>query len=396
MDPTIARLMAQTENLLQGLLAARPLAGGAPPFAAPSPGAADIIDIVAREVPTARDDASGQRATDPGPTPRANAGAAVPGGAGEIFPRSREQVGAAWHVARHVARQAGDRGPRTGERVERQSFVHRFGTREYRLFVPATPPAGVTPQTRPLLLMLHGCTQDADDFAAGTRMDGMARRHGFAVLYPTQGTQASPQRCWNWFKKPHQQRDRGEPALLADLVREVLARENLDGQRIYVAGLSAGGAMAAVLGRTYPDLFAAVGVHSGLAAGAAHDLPSALAAMQRGAASAGGAIGRPLFVVHGDADATVHPSNAAHLFGEPGACGCGAITESIERVATPGGLPYTRHVRSDSAGRRVAERWVVHGGGHAWSGGSTAGSYTAPSGPDATTAMVDFLLEHRH
>ncbi|HEY8357500.1 MAG TPA: PHB depolymerase family esterase, partial [Ramlibacter sp.] len=182
--------------------------------------------------------------------------------------------------------------------------------REYRLYIP--PQAGGQPL--PLVVMLHGCKQDPDDFAAGTRMNEAAREQGCFVLYPAQSRQANPQGCWNWFKHSHQQRGRGEPALLAGMTRDVMQKHGIDPARVYVAGLSAGGAMAAILADTYPELYAAAGVHSGLAAGSANDLSSALGAMRTG--SAGGAAkasARPIIVFHGDADRTVHPSNGAHV-----------------------------------------------------------------------------------
>ncbi|MDQ2778265.1 MAG: PHB depolymerase family esterase, partial [Pseudomonadota bacterium] len=164
------------------------------------------------------------------------------------------------------------------------SFTHKGRTLSYKLYVPPRA-AGVAPTPRPLVLMLHGCTQDPADFAAGTQMNALARDLGVLVLYPAQTQPANPQKCWNWFKPQHQQRGRGEPAVLAALTQSVMAEHRVDASRVYVAGLSAGGAMADILGRAYPDLFAAVGVHSGLPAGAASDVGSAFAAMHAGAPS---------------------------------------------------------------------------------------------------------------
>src|SRR4051812_520904 len=260
--------------------------------------------------------------------------------------------------------------------------------REYKLYVP--PQAGRGPL--PLLVMLHGCMQDPDDFAAGTRMNEAARAHGCFVLYPSQSRRANPQRCWNWFKHSHQQRGRGEPALLAAMTRDTIARNDIDPTRVYVGGLSAGGAMAAILGETYPDVYAAVGVHSGLAAGAAADLPSALAAMRTGAAAAATRPGPPTIVFHGDADATVHPANGEHVIN--GRVGPAAAEAEVDRQRAAGGRSYTRRVHRSPEGAVLAEHWVVHGGGHAWAGGSREGSYTDPAGPDATAQMLRFFLQH--
>ncbi|RYF41805.1 MAG: PHB depolymerase family esterase, partial [Comamonadaceae bacterium] len=197
-----------------------------------------------------------------------------------------------------------------GDRFISGSFAGASMQRAYKLYIP--PAAGDRPL--PLVVMLHGCTQDPDDFAAGTAMNALARAQGFYVLYPAQSQQANPQRCWNWFKHSHQQRGRGEPALLAGMTQAVMAQHAIDADRVYVAGLSAGGAMAAILAGAYPELYAAAGVHSGLAAGSASDLPSALAAMRQGGPlrTAGGQ-GVPTIVFHGDGDTTVHPANGEQV-----------------------------------------------------------------------------------
>ncbi|OUM00857.1 extracellular catalytic domain type 1 short-chain-length polyhydroxyalkanoate depolymerase [Variovorax sp. JS1663] len=262
------------------------------------------------------------------------------------------------------------------------------GRRDYKLFVP--PQAGQA--ALPLVVMLHGCTQGPDDFAAGTAMNEAALAQGFFVLYPAQSRQANPQGCWNWFKHSHQKRGRGEPALLAGMTRDVMARHAIDPRRVYVAGLSAGGAMAAILGEAYPDLYAAIGVHSGLAAGAAVDLPAALMAMQGGGAPRqSSASGVPTIVFHGDADSTVHASNGEQVVAA--STGAGGAAE-VERVTAPGSRHTTRKVHRAQDGRVLAEHWVVHGGPHAWSGGSAKGSYTDPRGPDATAEMLRFFFEH--
>ena len=273
---------------------------------------------------------------------------------------------------------------------ERVNFIHAGVRHPYRLYVPPGAAKGVA---MPLVLMLHGCTQNADDFALGTGMNQAAAPANALVLYPVQTRSANPNGCWNWFEPGHQHRGQGEPELLVAMVRDVMARHPVDAQRVYAAGLSAGGAMAAVLGREYPDVFAAVGVHSGLASGAAGDLPSALAAMQSGAPAPRASRPVPTIVFHGDRDATVNPANGAQVFAAatpPGA------TAHTERIARPGARAHTRQQQRDAHGRVVAEHWLVHGAAHAWSGGSSAGSYTDPQGPDATREMLRFFLSQRN
>ncbi len=262
------------------------------------------------------------------------------------------------------------------------------GRRNFKLYIP--PGAGERPL--PLVVMLHGCTQNPDDFAAGTAMNDAALAQGFFVLYPAQSRLMNPHRCWNWYKHNHQARGRGEPALLAGMTREVMARHAIDPDRVYVAGLSAGGAMAAILGDAYPDLYAAVGVHSGLAAGSATDLPSALGAMKgRGTKVRDYASGMPTIVFHGDADSTVHPSNGEQVI--TASVGTATAVE-VERLNGAGGRSTTRSLHRASDGAVVAEHWLVHGAPHAWSGGSAEGSYTDAGGPDASAEMMRFFLEH--
>jgi poly(hydroxyalkanoate) depolymerase family esterase len=259
------------------------------------------------------------------------------------------------------------------------------GTRDYKLFIP---PASVE-EALPLVVMLHGCTQNPDDFAAGTGMNEAARQRGFYVLYPAQTQHANSSRCWNWFKHNHQKRGRGEPAILAGMTRDVMARYHIDPQRVYVAGLSAGGAMAAILGDAYPDLFAAVGVHSGLPTGSATNVQGALSVMQAGAAASPRATASPPTIVfHGDEDATVHPANGEQVV----AASAGASKPEMKRARSANGRDYTRRIYKDVGGREVAEHWAVHGAGHAWSGGSARGSYTDASGPDASEEMLRFFF----
>jgi poly(hydroxyalkanoate) depolymerase family esterase len=269
------------------------------------------------------------------------------------------------------------------------SFRNSAGQRRYKLYVP--PQAGDEPL--PLVVMLHGCTQNADDFAAGTTMNAAARTQGFYVLYPIQSHEVNPQACWNWFKHNHQKKGRGEPAILSGMTRAVIDEHLIDTRRVYVAGLSAGGAMAAILASAYPELYAAAGVHSGLAPGAASDLPSALSAMK------GSDIrkvprpsrGIPTIVFHGDRDATVHPDNAQGVIEA-----CAGPATPVRAVSVPGigrKRDSTRYIYRNSQGDLIAERWEVHGAGHAWSGGADAGSYTDPAGPDATAEMLRFFFE---
>ena len=241
--------------------------------------------------------------------------------------------------------------------------------------------------------MLHGCTQNPDDFALGTGMNeaALASDEGFFVLYPAQNSQANPSRCWNWFKRSHQQRDLGEPALLAAMTCDVIKGYAIDPQRVYVAGLSAGGAMAAILGDAYPDIFAAVGVHSGLAVGAAKDVNSAFSAMKSGGASAPKSNAKtvPTIVFHGDKDNTVHPVNGEQVVQA-------SVGKTAPRVETgsDNGRGFTRSVYA-ADGRVVAEHWTVQGAGHAWSGGSAKGSYTDGKGPNATKEMLRFFLANK-
>lgn len=257
------------------------------------------------------------------------------------------------------------------------SYSNRAGTRAYKTYIPARNEG----QPRPLVVMLHGCKQNPDDFAAGTRMNELANELGFIVAYPEQAPGANVSRCWNWFKAADQQRDDGEPSLIAGITREVIARYNVDPRRVYVAGLSAGGAMAAIMGHTYPDLYAGIGVHSGLAHAAARDLPSALVAMRGWKGGEPACQALPTIVFHGDVDRTVHPRNGEQVF-----------TSQTVEIGEESGRRYTRTTQADSAGRSALEHWLVHGAGHAWSGGSSNGSYTDPRGPDATRAMLRFFL----
>jgi poly(hydroxyalkanoate) depolymerase family esterase len=291
--------------------------------------------------------------------------------------------------------------PEGGRFVER-SYTNSAGTRSYKLYIPS----GYTGQAVPLIVMLHGCTQSPDDFAMGTRMNELSEEHTFLVAYPAQAGNANMQKCWNWFRAEDQQRGRGEPSLIAGITRQVVEEYEVAEDTVYVAGMSAGGAMAAIMGATYPDLYAAIGVHSGLAPGSANDMSSAFTAMRQGGpvvASRRAANGEsteivPTIVFHGDRDTTVHPRNGERLLVHLDIAG--GQNGSPPRVRTrqgrvPGGYEYTRFTYRDAEGRDIVERWSVHGLGHAWSGGSYPGSYTDPRGPDASAEMVRFFGQHK-
>ena len=264
------------------------------------------------------------------------------------------------------------------------------GSRDYKLYVPPSYKG----QPLALVVMLHGCTQNPDDFARGTRMNEHASERDFLVLYPAQAQHANASRCWNWFKHNHQRRGKGEPALLAAMTQDVMSRYGIDPRRVYVAGMSAGGAMATILGDAYPELFAAVAVHSGLPTGAASDATSAFEAMRRGVQVASMPPARaapPVIVFHGDQDTTVHPINGHHIVAAHSAA---AAAPQRERLRSENGRDYTRALYRDAGGHVTAEHWTVHGQGHAWSGGSPNGSYTDPKGPDATEEMLRFFFAH--
>ena len=277
-------------------------------------------------------------------------------------------VTAAWLLFR--------RRPAPG-RFTRRIYVNRAGTRFYHLYLPRV----YRGQSLPLVVMLHGCKQSPEEFAAGTRMNQAADQLGLIVVYPGQAWRANIERCWNWFRERDQQRDGGEPAIIAGITRQVIARFNADPRRVYIAGLSAGGSMAAIMATAYPELFAAVGIHSGVPFTMARGAATAAAArrfMRLGAAAPPPTI--PTIVFHGDADTTVHPSNSEY-----------AITEDTLRRQTgkAAGRSYTRTTYPK------LEHWLVHGAGHAWCGGDGAVSYADGKGPDATREMLRFFLAAR-
>ena len=279
-----------------------------------------------------------------------------------------------------------------GARFEEAAFTNAAGGRTYKLYVPS----GYDGQAVPLVVMLHGCTQSPDDFAAGTQMNALAEEHVFLVAYPAQAQSANASKCWNWFISGDQQRGEGEPSLIAGITCQVMTQFSVDEGRVYIAGLSAGGAAAAIMGSAYPDLYAAIGVHSGLACGAAKDMSSAFTAMSQGGPAPARRDDRPAaptIVFHGDRDRTVNPVNADHVLAQSKG---GARLRAIESHGTSkGGVRYRRTVQVDGNDLPVLERWQLHGAGHAWSGGSPAGTYTDPAGPDASREMVRFFLQHR-
>jgi poly(hydroxyalkanoate) depolymerase family esterase len=300
--------------------------------------------------------------------------------------------------------------PMGGRFIER-SYTNQAGTRSYKLYIPS----GYIGQEVPLVVMLHGCTQSPNDIAAGTQMNRLAEENIFLVAYPAQAQGANMNKCWNWFKASDQQRGRGEPSLVAGITRQVIEEYNVADGRVYVVGMSAGGAMAAIMAEAYPDLYAAVGIHSGLAPGSAHDMPSAFAAMHQGGpatprrdvpiATPTGESDRivPAIVFHGDRDKTVHPRNADRLLehycpakttGSQKETGGSTPRGTVRQGQVPGGHAYTHITYRDAGGRAIAERWTVHGLGHAWSGGSSSGSYTDPKGPEASAEMVRFFNQH--
>lgn len=341
-------------------------------------------------------------------------------GAGRVAePDPRLQRASLAEVEGHAA-SAGDSGGAVLQRQPSPSEVqqrpgsfeaHEFrndaGARAYMVYVPAAK----SDSPCPMIVMLHGCTQSADDFAAGTQMNLLADEQGFLVVYPEQSAQANASRCWNWFRPQDQVRDAGEPSLIAGIVREVTHRHGVDPRRIFVAGLSAGAAMAVVLGETYPELFAGVGAHSGLPYGSAHDIPSAMAAMKGGRGAmpgpervpegAGGTRRKtvqavPLIVFHGDRDHTVQHRNGERIVRQAQEAHAveagGGLRVSTRAGVASGGRRFSRTVHTDSLGQARIESWTVHGAGHAWSGGHASGSYTDGAGPDASAEMVRFFL----
>ncbi|MFP7569616.1 alpha/beta hydrolase family esterase [Marivita sp. S2033] len=278
-----------------------------------------------------------------------------------------------------------------GATFARDTYSCDAGSRAYRTYVPAAAQDGVTG----VVVMLHGCTQTPEDFAAGTGMNALAELHRFVVVYPAQARGDNAQSCWNWFSRGDQRRDAGEPAILSGITRQVRDIYNIERDRTFVAGLSAGAAMAIILGETYSDVFTGVGAHSGLPFGAAKDVPSAFAAMSSGAQSLTprNRQADPVrtIVFHGTSDSTVHPSNGASIVQQALDVGPSQTIEATQS-GQMGGRGYTCRVSTGPSGRAELEHWTIDGLGHAWSGGQPSGSYTDPKGPDASAEMVRFFF----
>lgn len=284
-----------------------------------------------------------------------------------------------------------------GGRFVDGAYSNAAGMRPYKLYIPRS---STGQQAVPLVIMLHGCTQNAVDFAAGTRMNRLAEEKTFLVAYPEQVSSANLTRCWNWFQPGDQQREKGEPSLIAGITQQIMNAYPIDVNRVYVAGMSAGGAMAVIMAVMYPDLYAAVGVHSGLAYGVASNVRSGFMAMRRGAGRDVRPLARviPLIAFHGDCDTTVSPVNVDHLVDQwlqttSHEQGRSPQSAKMERGRVADGQAYTRSLYHDVSGRVMVEKWLVHQVGHAWSGGSAEGSFTDPRGPDASTELLRFFAQ---
>jgi len=314
--------------------------------------------------------------------------------AGTATRRARKRLGATLRdlASAGMPQTRPARDPDLPENAQFLSLTHASaqGSRDYRLYVPANLPAGQVP----LIVMMHGCTQSPEDFANGTGMNRFAEEVGFLIAWPAQTNGANMQKCWNWFRPEDQTRARGEPALIAGIVKDILGNHDVDPARVYIAGMSAGGAISAIMGATYPEVFAAIGVHSGLPVGAARDMPSAFSAMRSGAEGTALRKSIPAIVFHGLSDSTVHPGNGDAVIAQSLGKRSGTQRTRIEGVSGGGrGYRVTRHSLPD--GTTTAEHWEIEGAGHAWAGGQSSGSYTDPEGPDASQEMVRFFLQHR-
>ena len=282
--------------------------------------------------------------------------------------------------------------PAPGSFVDGQ-FAGRNGALSYKLYTPK----GSARRRLPLVVMLHGCTQTAADFAAGTRMNRLADELGFLVLYPQQSMKANLGRCWNWHHPANQKRGGGEPAANAALTRQTILACRANPARVYIAGISAGGSAASIIGAAYPDLFVAVGVHSSIPRGKVTNVAGAMAAMRGGEPVGVGRTARPLptIVFHGDGDRVVHPSNAGGFVDHLRRSSSKVLASRTEQGRSAGGRTFTRTVYRHGIGDVLLEDWTIHGSGHAWSGGSATGSHTDPAGPDASREMIRFVLARK-
>lgn len=298
----------------------------------------------------------------------------------------------AWSLPKSRPRPATKSPSRLPGRFIAGSHGGEAGSRRYKLYIPAKPAEG----RRPLVVMLHGCTQNPDDFAVGTGMNALAEEFGFLVLYPEQDGRANHNRCWNWFEPGHQARDAGEPGILAGMTRDVMREFDAEPSQVFVAGMSAGGAMAAVLGAEYPELFAAIGVHSGLPAGSARDMITGLQAMKKPGRARSLREAVPVIVFHGDADHVVNQGNGEAVLKQFVGAHAGLRAtplQASETETTQGGRRATHRTWRDEEGRAMAEHWVVHGAGHTWAGGDAAGSHTDALGPNASREILRFFLQ---
>jgi poly(hydroxyalkanoate) depolymerase family esterase len=375
--------LAEATALLQRMLRGE----GAPDAKSRTPGR---VSLPGREPPTIDAKANDVEETDSAHLARAASG--LPRRHQPLFDRAKDGSWLGMRGVNHTVWSTLDIAPERAKFIE-AAYSNRAGSRAYKLFVPS----GYEGQPLPLVVMLHGCTQSPDDFAAGTRMNFIAEEQTCFVVYPAQRSDANQSKCWNWFRTADQQRGGGEPSLIAGITHQVMRDYSVDKKRVYVAGLSAGAAAAAIMGATYNDLYAAVGIHSGLACGAATDMPSAFAAMRQGGGpdrrvTSGNGPPVPAIIFHGDRDTTVHPNNGGQVLEQ--AIGTTSTQKTVHRGRIPGGHDYTCTTHTDAGGREILEHWSIHGAAHAWSGGSPAGSYTDPRGPDATREMLRFFLGH--
>jgi len=282
---------------------------------------------------------------------------------------------------------------------EWHTYAGDAGTRRYKLFIPANHDAA---HPTPLVVMLHGCTQDPDDFARGTRFNALAAEAGVIVAWPEQPAANHPQKCWSWYDPAHQASGRGEPALVVGITREVIAAHRVDPARVYIVGVSAGAAMAVNTAAAYPELFAAIASHSGIPYRAASDVPHAISVMHGGSSDpailayalqdALGGRRLPLIAIHGGADAVVVPTNSRQLAAQW--AGVLGLTASPAARSTEGGLGVERTHWNAADGTPAIELVIVDGLGHAWSGGSSEGTFTDARGPDASRLILQFLLAH--